>query len=289
MPSRAGVARAGSLRALIDGRESADHTLVRIELPAETEPPPSEALRAAADPDEPIGVGPSVAQLVPPTDATNRFRTLRIPMLVAIALAVAGGFSIVGVGPAAGIPDAVQDTLGAIPGMPWTYWIGAAAFGLANLVMIPLELVAIVAGVLFGALRGGLVALLGSLVAAAIGYVAGRAIGVGRARTLDEPAIVPIRAAAGRARRDRCGGAATGVGGQRRIDSSALRCGAGSVPDLHGGHCDRPGCGDRRAQRSGRPASSQRCSIPRLSNAADRPSARPCCSSRLPPGSERSC
>jgi uncharacterized membrane protein YdjX (TVP38/TMEM64 family) len=50
-------------------------------------------------------------------------------------------------------------------------------FVLAGLLLIPLELLAIAAGVCFGALRGGFVALVGSLAAAVIGYVAGRAIG----------------------------------------------------------------------------------------------------------------
>ena len=47
------IERAGSLRAIIDANASADHTLVPIELPASKTPLP-EALRAAADPDEPL-------------------------------------------------------------------------------------------------------------------------------------------------------------------------------------------------------------------------------------------
>jgi phospholipase D1/2 len=171
------VERAGSIRALIDARESAEHTLVRIELAAEDETPPSEALRAAADPDEPVGVGSSVAQLVPPADATNRFRTLRVPMVAAIVLAAAAMTSSALVGQS-NFQD-VHETLGTIPSMHWTFWIGSAAVVVANLLMIPLELSAIVAAVLFGPLRGGLMALLGSLVAAAIGYAAGRAMGAG--------------------------------------------------------------------------------------------------------------
>ena len=54
---------------------------------------------------------------------------------------------------------AVQDTLDAVPGMPSMLWIGVSAFVLAILVLVPLELLAIAAGVLFGALRGGVVAL----------------------------------------------------------------------------------------------------------------------------------
>jgi phospholipase D1/2 len=171
------VERAGSIRALIDARERADHTLVRIELGAADETPPSETLRAAADPDEPVGVGSSVAQLVPPADATNRFRTLRVPMIAAIVLTAAAMISSALVGQS-DFKD-VHETLGTIPSMYGTFWIGFAAVVVANLLMIPLELLAIVAAVLFGPVRGGLMALLGSLVAAAIGYAAGRAMGVG--------------------------------------------------------------------------------------------------------------
>ena len=49
--------------------------------------------------------------------------------------------------------------------------------------LVPLELLAIAAGVLFGgASRRLVVALIGSLAAAVVGYVAGRAIGTGGTR-----------------------------------------------------------------------------------------------------------
>jgi hypothetical protein len=47
------IDRTGSLRALVDAHASGDHTLVSIELLASETPLP-EALRAAADPDEPL-------------------------------------------------------------------------------------------------------------------------------------------------------------------------------------------------------------------------------------------
>ena len=64
----------------IDSREHGDRTLVRIELPAATEEPPSEALRAAADPDEPILSGSLVADVVPPVNAI----TGRRPHVIAL-------------------------------------------------------------------------------------------------------------------------------------------------------------------------------------------------------------
>jgi uncharacterized membrane protein YdjX (TVP38/TMEM64 family) len=107
-------------------------------------------------------------------------------------------------------------------------WIGIAAFPLTNLFMIPLELLAFAAGVLFGANRGGLVSLLGSLGAAALGYAAGRAVG---------PSGI-TRWISGRAYRSARQLGARGVMGVLvlRLASVAsagsihLLCGAGQVP-----------------------------------------------------------
>jgi phosphatidylserine/phosphatidylglycerophosphate/cardiolipin synthase-like enzyme len=49
------VHRLGSLRAVVDARGDVDRTLCRVPLGEPTEPPP-EILKAAADPDEPLGV-----------------------------------------------------------------------------------------------------------------------------------------------------------------------------------------------------------------------------------------
>jgi uncharacterized membrane protein YdjX (TVP38/TMEM64 family) len=171
-----GVDRAGSLCALIDTREGGEHTLARIALPAEPTAPPSETLRAAADPDEPIGFSPAVAGLLPPADATNGLRPSRIPIVPAIVLiaAIASTSSALIFRPEF---QAIQDGLAAIPRLPSILAIGMLVFVLANLVMIPVELTAVAAGVLLGPLDGGVAALIGSIAAAAIVYVVGRAIG----------------------------------------------------------------------------------------------------------------
>jgi hypothetical protein len=74
------IGRDGSLRAVVDANVSADHTLVPIELPASETPLP-EAVRAAADPDEPLLPGASelVARVHPTIWATLA------PMLLAVA------------------------------------------------------------------------------------------------------------------------------------------------------------------------------------------------------------
>jgi uncharacterized membrane protein YdjX (TVP38/TMEM64 family) len=123
--------RTGSMRELIDQREHADRTLLRVDVPPEPETPPSEALREVADPAEPIVATSLVAGVVPPVDSgTGRPR----PLLALIT----------------------------------------------NVVLFPPSLMALAAGVWLGTLRGALMALLGSLIMALIGYAAGRALGPNR-------------------------------------------------------------------------------------------------------------
>jgi uncharacterized membrane protein YdjX (TVP38/TMEM64 family) len=74
----------------------------------------------------------------------------------------------------------MREALVAIPGTPESIWMGTAAFVLAGLLLVPLEILAIAAGLLFGWFPGGLVALFGSLATALAGYAAGRAIGTAR-------------------------------------------------------------------------------------------------------------
>jgi phosphatidylserine/phosphatidylglycerophosphate/cardiolipin synthase-like enzyme/uncharacterized membrane protein YdjX (TVP38/TMEM64 family) len=69
-----GVERTGSLHAFIDSRADADHTLARIELTNEGQEEPSEALRAAADPDQPILSGSLIAEVAPPAGAAHGLR-----------------------------------------------------------------------------------------------------------------------------------------------------------------------------------------------------------------------
>jgi phosphatidylserine/phosphatidylglycerophosphate/cardiolipin synthase-like enzyme/uncharacterized membrane protein YdjX (TVP38/TMEM64 family) len=162
------VERGVSLRALIDARAHGDHTLVPIEIPAETTAP-SEILRAAADPDEPIAFGAAVEYLVPAVDAAGYRTPLRLWILPAIALMAAA--------PLVWGSLPIQGSVHAIEEAPPALWIGAAVFLVAGLLLVPLELLAIAAGVFFGAARGAVVALAGSMAAAAIGYAVGRAIG----------------------------------------------------------------------------------------------------------------
>jgi phosphatidylserine/phosphatidylglycerophosphate/cardiolipin synthase-like enzyme/uncharacterized membrane protein YdjX (TVP38/TMEM64 family) len=170
------IARAGSLRAFVDSRQLADHTLARIQLPPEAETTASEAARLVADPEEPIAFGSTIEQLVPPADATSGLRPLPIPtgrmIVLAIALACLSSAVI-------WQPEfrTIQDVLAAIPRISSIALISTGAIAVAGLLFVPLELMAIAAGVLLDVPRGAIVALLGSLLAATIGYAVGHAIG----------------------------------------------------------------------------------------------------------------
>jgi phosphatidylserine/phosphatidylglycerophosphate/cardiolipin synthase-like enzyme/uncharacterized membrane protein YdjX (TVP38/TMEM64 family) len=163
----AGIEQSGSLRALIDARQSAERTLVLFELSPAASPPA--ILRDAVDPDEPVAFSASVESLLPAVDAPTEGSVLRtwIPPAVVLVAAAAEAWR-------SAYPFA------AVPGDASTLWIGTALFAVAGLVLIPLELLAIAAGVGFGGQQGAIIAIVGSLAAAAIGYVAGRAVGARR-------------------------------------------------------------------------------------------------------------
>jgi uncharacterized membrane protein YdjX (TVP38/TMEM64 family) len=147
-----------------------------VQIPPEEETTVSEAARLVADPDEPLAFGSAIEQLVPPADATSGLRPVPLPtgrtIVLAIALACLSSAVI-------WRPEfqTIQDALAAIPRMSSIAVIGTAAIALAGLVFVPLELMAILAGVLLDVPRGAIVALCGSLIAAIIGYAVGRAIG----------------------------------------------------------------------------------------------------------------
>jgi phospholipase D1/2 len=167
--------RTGSLRALINERQHADHTLLPIELPEAATPLPG-ALRAAADPEEPILSASPISGVIPAADTPTRHGPFRFRIAIAVALTavlVAGSTAFIE------RPEfhALQNALSSTPRSSFPFWIAFVIFLLGNFVLVPLELMAIAAGVLFGTIRGGLVALAGSAIAASVGYIAGRAIG----------------------------------------------------------------------------------------------------------------
>ena len=221
-----GLEQAGSLRAFIDSRQHEEHTLVRIELPAE-EAAPSEAARNIADPEEPMTFDPAVAELVPPADATNGLRPVPIPTvpMVVLAIAFASLSSAIIWRPEF---HTIQRALEAIPRTTAAAWIVAAVIAVAGLVFIPLELLAIAAGALLDVPRGSFVALLGSLLGAAIGYAIGLAIGVtGLPRWMSRRSY---RSARQLGARGVMGVTALRLASVATSGSIHLLCGAGRVP-----------------------------------------------------------
>jgi uncharacterized membrane protein YdjX (TVP38/TMEM64 family) len=162
------VARLGSVRALVDARGTHDHTLTPIEiLPEKESTAVSDLLRTAADPDEPMAFGPAAASVIPRVDARTGYGPMRLWILPAVAFAAALGVAWPSPEVVSALPAATLPML----------WAAAGVFVLAGAFLVPLELLAILTGLLFGLERGAAVATAGSLAAAVFGYAAGRAMG----------------------------------------------------------------------------------------------------------------
>jgi phospholipase D1/2 len=166
------MTRLGSMRALIDARASADRTLLPIDMTPPPEAPP-EAVKAAADPDEPLDVS-GVTEVLPPLDARAAGNTIR-RRVAAFAITVtllAAARLLSGSG---AIDGAFARSLS-----PSLFGIAVAVVVVAHLAFVPLELLAILAGAAFGSVVGGGTALAGAWLGAATGYVVGRRLGPGR-------------------------------------------------------------------------------------------------------------
>jgi phospholipase D1/2 len=175
------LARLGSLRALVDAGADADRAL----LPVDTSKPveqPSDMLTAVADPDRPIGTEVAVAagmtELIPPLDARADRGSIRLWLpTVALGLAVLAVLRLLGSpGGAASAAAALEGA----PQMPSVFWTGVATFLLAQVALIPLEVIIVLSGIALGGVTGGFLALAGASAAAIIGYVAGRVLGTTR-------------------------------------------------------------------------------------------------------------
>jgi len=217
-----GIERAGSAVALIDERAGADRTLVPIHPVTESGDAPPAAIQAAADPDEPIGVSAEVDSLVPTADASGGRDPLRIWILPVMAIVVAAGVA---------WTPLFRDVVAGTSGRPWPAALGVVVFLIAGLLLVPLELLAIAAGVLLGTSRGSLVALVGSIAAAVMGYVAGRWIG--RARIAHWTSRRSYRSLRQLGGRGAIGVAVLRLSGIASAGSIHLLCGAGRVPLGH--------------------------------------------------------
>jgi phospholipase D1/2 len=169
-----GIARAGSLRKFIDGRMNADRTLMAIELTSEPAPPEAEQLRDVLDPAEPLESGLLIEHFVPPV-APGGGSPLRIWVLPGVAVALGIAFYAA----RQGWPElqAFQDVLTGLPETSSAVGIGIGVFILAGLLLVPVEILALVAVAAFAVPQGVVVASFGAFAVAVLGYGAGRALG----------------------------------------------------------------------------------------------------------------
>jgi phosphatidylserine/phosphatidylglycerophosphate/cardiolipin synthase-like enzyme/uncharacterized membrane protein YdjX (TVP38/TMEM64 family) len=168
------VARLGSLRALIDARAGVDRTLLPVDLTTAIEPA-SDVVKALADPIEPISVTTGATDVIPPLDARAGRGSLRVwlsAIAVGVALLAVHQLWFRGVSIDAGLLD--------VPRTPIALGLAVGAFLVAQFALVPLEIVAVLAGFLLGGSTGALVGTAGALVSAVAGYLVGRAMGGSR-------------------------------------------------------------------------------------------------------------
>ena len=218
--------RSGSLCALIDAHQSADHTLLPIEPVTDQAAEPSPALRDTVDPGEPLGFGATLTQLVPPVDATHTGSPLRLWILPAIVL-LAGLVTSSAINTQPEFQE-IRDALQGASSLSSALSIGTSAFVLAGLLLVPLELLTVAAAVAFGASRGAMVAAVGSLALAVIGYLGGRAIGAaGVARWVSPRSYRSVRQLGARGA---IGVLVLRMSSVASTGAISLLCGAGRVP-----------------------------------------------------------
>jgi len=180
------VEREGSLRAAIDAlRRDGDRTLGDVEVESEEVPEPSAAIRAAADPEDPAPVTVAVERLLPELDVQHdRARWLLwILPAAALLLAVVIAEDYVDLRDVISL-GALRHALELKPSWPITLAAALPAFVAGSLLFVPLELLVVISVVFFGPLRGGALVLAGTALSAALGYLAGRALGL--------PRLVPL-------------------------------------------------------------------------------------------------
>lgn len=170
------LAGAGSMRALIDQRQDHDRTLRPLTVSDASEPP-AEALRVVADPGEPIQFAPALGALVPPLDVRSSPGVLRLS-LPAVATAVAVAVLVRRLAPADA--PSVAELLSDVSASPSALAAGVVLFVAGQFLLLPLELLAVGAGVVYGGLHGAAVALAGSWIASVLGYGVGRTLGASR-------------------------------------------------------------------------------------------------------------
>ena len=169
------VREKGSLRAALDALDGGDRGLVPIRMDTAVSEPP-EAVRAAADPNEPMLVTRTIDRLLPDIEAGERRRGLLVLPVAALLVVVLLAWRFTGTAPWKSLSD-LRDLLGEASWNPDLVVGTLVAFAIGGMFLVPSELLVLATVVLLGPLQGGALALLGALASAAAGYAIGRALG----------------------------------------------------------------------------------------------------------------
>ena len=140
-----------------------------------------------------------MTEALPPLDARAGHSAIRL-RLAAVAVTVTLLVAVRLLSGSGGIDRAFERPLS-----PSAFGIALAIVLVAHLALVPLELLAVLAGAAFGSGVGGGTALAGGWLGAAVGYVVGRGLGLGQDHVLDEPSGLPLGASARRTRGRRRG------------------------------------------------------------------------------------
>lgn len=168
--------QAGSIRGVIDAHAGNERTLEIIPPAPESVELP-DALRNAADPEEPIGLGPEMDGLLPAVPASSERSVFRAWVLPATAIASALLVAWASSDPSA--PEWLASARRSLSAAEGTAGIvlAAAALVVAAWCLVPIEIGILVTGFALGSGRGAVASAAGAVVAAATMYAAGRLIG----------------------------------------------------------------------------------------------------------------
>jgi len=223
------VRSAGSLRAVIDARQHEDRTLAVFDLTQQAAPPPDETVQYAVDPDKPMSLGDDIDELVPAVDGPAARTPLRLWISPVVALLGATVVAWASFGSLDRSPlVTMQALIEATRQTSLPHVTMMIVFVAAGLALVPLELVLIATGLFFGAARGGVIAIGGSLALAIVGYAAGRLLGPAKVgRWVSRTSFRSIRQVGANGVRGVAMLRLTGVASAGAVH---LLCGAGRVP-----------------------------------------------------------